>query len=81
MFHGRHCEGMVFADDILRALMAVGRQVAVGGVTKLLWPALPSKIVKGRRGSLPKWTSLGANTVAALTELLYETSTTGRCSS
>ena len=31
-FHERNCEGMVFADDIVRALLTVGRQVAVGEV-------------------------------------------------
>ena len=29
-FHARNCEGMVFADDIVPALLTVGRQVAVG---------------------------------------------------
>ena len=31
-FHARNCEGMVFADDIVRALLTVRRQVAVGEV-------------------------------------------------
>ena len=31
-FHARNCEDMVFADDIVRALLAVGRQVAAGEV-------------------------------------------------
>ena len=30
--HARNCEGMVFTDDIVRAPLAVGRQVAVGEV-------------------------------------------------
>ena len=30
--HARNCEGTVFTDDIIRALLAVGRQVAVGDV-------------------------------------------------
>ena len=29
-FHARDCEGMVFTDDIILVLLAVGRQVAVG---------------------------------------------------
>ena len=65
---------MVFADDIVRALLAIGRQVAVGEVIagQALVTATPlrSKIVRGRRGSLPMWTSLGAKPVASLTELL-----------
>ena len=71
-------EGVVFADDIARAMMAARRQVTVGEVgAKLWWPATParSKIERGRRGSRPTWTSLGAKPVAALTELLYENST------
>ena len=39
------------------------------------------KIVRGRRGSLPMWTSLGAKPVAALTELLYANSTWEICAS
>ena len=31
-FHARDCEGMVFTDDIILVLLAVGRQVAVGEV-------------------------------------------------
>ena len=29
-FHARNCEGMVFTDDIIGALLAAGRQVVVG---------------------------------------------------
>ena len=32
MFHARHCQGMVSKDDIVRALLVVGRQVIVGEV-------------------------------------------------
>ena len=58
---------------------AVGRKVAVGEVIagQVLAtgdPASP-KLVRGRRGSLPMWTSLGAKPVAALTELFYSNST------
>ena len=31
-FHAENCEGMVLADDIVRPLLTVGRQVAVGDV-------------------------------------------------
>ena len=31
-FHAENCEGMVLADDIVRPLLTVGRQVAVGEV-------------------------------------------------
>ena len=31
-FHARNCEGMAFADDIVRVLLKIGGQVAVGEV-------------------------------------------------
>ena len=60
---------MVFTDDIVRALLAVGRQVALGEA-ELWWPATPVqlKIVRRRRGSPPMWTSLGVKPVAAVTD-------------
>ena len=53
----RNCEGMVFTDDIVRALLAVGRQVAVDEM--IAGHALVTEdpgaliIVRGRRGSYP----------------------------
>ena len=32
VFRVSNCEGMVFTDDVVRALLAVGRQVTVGEV-------------------------------------------------
>ena len=32
MFHASNCEDMVIADDTVRPLLAVGRQVAVGEI-------------------------------------------------
>ena len=55
--------------------LAVGRQVAVGeavaGQALVARDPVRSKIVRGRRGSLPMWTSLGAKRVAVLTDLLH----------
>ena len=54
----------MFTDDIVRTLLAVGRQVAVGEVVagQALVTDDPglSKIVIGRRGSLPMWTFVGS---------------------
>ena len=65
----------MFTDDIVLALLAVGRQVAVGeavaGQALVARDPVRSKIVRGRRGSLPMWTSLGAKRVAVLTDLLH----------
>ena len=66
------------ADDIVRALLTVGREVAVGEM--LEGQALVAEDA-GSRGSLPMWTSLGAKPVTALTELLYANSTWGSCTS
>ena len=66
-------------DDIVRALLAVGRHVAVcevvAGQALVASDLGAFKIVRGRRGSLPMWTSLGVKPVATLTELLYSSST------
>ena len=71
---------MVFADDIICALLAVCLHVAVGEMVAgqaLVAGETPlrSEIVRGRRGSLPMLTSLGVKSVAELTELLYAKST------
>ena len=77
--HVRNCEGMVLADDIVRGLLALGHQVAVGEVVA------GQTVVAGDPGAFDNleretrkpalWTSLGAKPVAALTELLHESST------
>ena len=46
--HARICEGMVFTDDTVRALLAVGRQVAVGEVVA------GQALVTGDPGALEK---------------------------
>ena len=51
------CEGMVLTGDIVHELLAVDRQVAVGemiaGRALVTGDPVRSKIVRGRRGSLP----------------------------
>ena len=68
----------MFTDEIVRALLAVVRQVGVGEVVvgQALVAGDPGAFEnrERRRGSLPMWTSLGAKLVAALTELLYANS-------
>ena len=75
----------MLADDVVRALLMVGRQAAVGemiaGKALVTEDAGAFKMVRERRGSLPMWTSLGAKSEAALTELLYANSTWGICTS
>ena len=70
---------MVFADDVVLALLAVGRQAAVGEVVAghALVADDPSAFEnrEGKRGSLPMLTSLEGTPVAGLTELLYANST------
>ena len=70
---------MVFADDIVRALLAVGRQVAVGEVVagQALVAGDPGAFENRSReaGKLTMLTSLQAKQMAALTELLYANST------
>ena len=65
---------MVFADETLGALLALGGKVAVGQVVadRLWWrPVLgESKTERGRRGRRSMWTSFGACPVVASTELL-----------
>ena len=64
-------EGMVFANNIVRALLSIRSQIAVGqvvaGQTTMSRDSRPFE--NYQRGTW-KWTSLGANLVAALTALL-----------
>ena len=70
---------MVFTDDIVRALLAVGRQVAVGEVVagQAVVADDPGAFENREREaqSLPTWASLGAKPAAVLTELLSAKST------
>ena len=68
----------MFTDDIVRALLVVGRHVAVGKVVagQALVAGDPGAFEnRERRGSLPMWTPLRGKPVEALTELLYANST------
>ena len=69
---------MVFTDGIVRALLAVGRQVAVGEVVAGQVLVAGDRAFENRereaRKPLPVWTSLGVKPVAALTELLHANS-------
>ena len=63
------------ADNVVRAPLLVGGQVATGqvvtGQTLMSHDTSAAENRQGgSRGSLPMWTSLGARPVAALTELL-----------
>ena len=62
------------ADNVVRALLPVGGQVAMGqvvtGQTLVSHDASAVEKRKETRGSLPIRTALGARPVAALTELL-----------
>ena len=66
-------------DDIVRSLLAVGHQVAVGEVvaSQTLMDGDPRAFENCKRQApkLPMWTSLGAKLMALLTELLYANST------
>ena len=67
----------MFTDDIVRGLLAVGRQVAVGEVIagQALVIGDPGTFEnRERKARNPMWTSLGAKPVAALTESLYANS-------
>ena len=74
----RNGEGVVCPNNVVRALLPVGGQVAIiinrpgGRGSDAGAPTTPLRLktARGRRGSLPMWTSLGARPVAALTELL-----------
>ena len=63
----------MFTDDIVRALLAVGRQVAVGEVVagQALVAGDPGAFENHEREARnpTMWTSLGAKPVAALTKL------------
>ena len=69
-----HCEGVLFADELVGPLLPFTSEVAIGEMVAV--KALVSSAVgaveaaRGRRGKRPICTSLGASPVAALTELL-----------
>ena len=70
----------MFTNEIVRAMLAVGRQVAVGELVAgqalvAGGPGASEDREREARKPLPMWTSLGANPVAALTEMLYTNST------
>ena len=71
--------GVVCANNVVRALLPIGGQGAIGqvvaGQTLVPHDAGAVEIVRRRRGSLPMWTSLGGRPVVTLTELLETSST------
>ena len=75
----RNGEGVVCANNVVRALVTVGGQVAkyqvVAGRPLVLHDAAAVETVTGRCGSLPIWTSLGVRSVVTLTELSNSNST------
>ena len=62
------------ADNVVRAPLLVGGQVATGqvvtGQTLVSHDTSAVETVRGSCGSMPMWTSLGTRPVAALMELL-----------
>ena len=71
----------MFADDTVRALLVVGRQVTSGemiaGQALVPEDAGAFKTREREARKLAMWTSLRAKPVAALTELFYAISTWG----
>ena len=69
----------MWANNVVRALLTVGGQVAISqvfaGRPLMLHDAAAVEAVTGRCGSLPIWTSMGVRSVVTLTELLYTIST------
>ena len=68
-------EGVLFLHKFVGALLTLAGKVAIGelvAVEVLMSTTVydRSKTVRGRRERRPKWTSLGARPVAALTKLL-----------
>ena len=84
-FYASNGEGVVFASNIVRVMLAVHRQVAVGlvvaGETLVAGDSSALENRGESRGSRLIWVLLGAKAVAALTEVLYENSTRGSRSS
>ena len=57
-------------NNLVRALLPVCSQIAVGPMDMVQSLARVSKTTRGERISLPAWTSLGIKPVGAVTEFL-----------
>ena len=84
-FHARNCKGMVLTDDIVRALLVVGREISVAEVVA------GQTLVAGDPGSFENrereaWKATHMNLVGRQTResaerIVYANSTRGSCSS